>query len=575
MKKNYLLLIVLFICIAGKIHAQSPDWLWAKGMQDPAGTSGGSGMALARDAFGNIYTTGGFDGTIDFDPGPGVFLLTGGGAFITKLDSSGNFIWAKAMTGMCGFRSIALDDSCNIYVGGSLNDTADFDPGPGTFNLTSAGWSDICFAKYDSSGNFNWANRIGGISFDYCTTIIIGKGEVYIAGGFGNATVDFDPGPGTFYLTAAGNYCMYIAKFNSSGNFIWAKAAGAYNSWINSMAFDSTGSGDMYISGGFSFTVDFDMGAGVFNLTSVGATPLFAKSDIFICKLDSMGNFIWAKAMGGPGFDEAYSLAVNTYGDVYSTGYFNDSADFDPGAGTFNLTSHGGDDIFISKLDNSGNFIWTKAIGGIDYDASSSLALDLPGGEDVYFTGTFVDTVDFDPGAGVFNLTSDIFGDIYVARLDSAGNFVWAKQAGGAGTLESSMCIVLDAFGNAYTTGNFYGNTCTFGPFTLINTGTNNEIYIARLNAVISTGINEIIPFAKEIFIFPNPATNYFIITLEASNKSTGIIISDLNGKVMYSTAASGTQNIKVNTKDFAQGVYVVQIQTGEFLKMAKLIVAK
>ncbi len=415
MKNKYLLLIVIFICRAGNIHAQSPDWVWAKGMQDPAGTSGGAGMALVRDAFGNTYTTGGFDGTIDFDPGPGVFLLTGGGAFITKLDSSGNFIWAIAMTGMCGGRAIAVDDSCNIYVAGSFNDTVDFDPGPATYNLTPAGWADIFFAKFDSSGNFIWANRIGGISFDYCTSIIFGKGEVYIAGAFGNATVDFDPGPGTFYLTAAGNYCMYISKFNSSGNFIWAKAAGGYNSWISSMAFVPTGSGDMYITGGFSFTVDFDMSAGVFNLTSVGATPLFAKSDIFICKLDSMGNLLWAKGMGGPNFDEAYSLAINTTGDVYTTGYFTDSADFDPGLGTFNLTSNGVEDIFISKLDSSGNFTWAKAIGGIDYDNASSLALDLSGGEDIYTTGTFVDIVDFDPGAGVFNLTSDIFGDIFIS----------------------------------------------------------------------------------------------------------------------------------------------------------------
>ena len=110
-------------------------------------------------------------------------------------------------------------------------------------------------------------------------------------------------------------------------------------------------------------------------------------------------------------------------------GSFQGTADFDPGAGTFNLTSAGDYDIFISKLDSSGNFVWAKSLGGTGYDVSYGIALDSGG--NVYTTGSFSGTVDFDPGAGTFNLTSAGTGDIFVSKLDSNGNFVWARSLGG------------------------------------------------------------------------------------------------------------------------------------------------
>jgi len=576
MKTKYLLAIVAFICLSCNLRAQSPDWVWAKGMLNPAGAGDPNPAALARDAMGNIYATGGFTGTIDFDPGPGIFLLSGDGAFILKLDSSGNFIWAMALTGMVGMRSIALDDSCNIYVSGSINDTSDMDPGPGTYYLTSAGWSDICFAKFDSSGNFNWAHHIGGISFDYSSTIMLGKGEggrpeVYIAGSFGNATVDFDPGPGSFFLNAPGSYCMFVAKFSSSGDFLWAKAGGGYNSYITTMSFDPTASGAIYIAGTFTFTVDFDMGPGVLNLTAVGL------SDIFVSKIDSVGNFIWAKQMGGSDFDEAYSIAVNTSGDVYTTGYFNTGVDFDPGAGTYNLTSNGGDDIFISKLNSSGNFIWAKAIGGFDFDNGSSIALGKTGSEDPYVTGTFVDTVDFDPGPGVFNLNADdIFGDIYIVRLDSAGNLVWAKQAGGPNCLESSGPIVLDVAGNAYTTGKFFGDTVMFGPITLFNTGTNNEMYVARLDASVATGMNEVSSAPGVINIFPNPFSSFTTLQSSTIFKDATLTVYNIYGQQVKQLNHLNGQAITFYRDELTSGMYFIQMtQDAKIISAGNFIITE
>ena len=120
-------------------------------------------------------------------------------------------------------------------------------------------------------------------------------------------------------------------------------------------------------------------------------------------------------------------------GAIYTTGFFSATVDFDPGAGVFNLTSAGSGDIFISKLDASGNFVWAKQMGGIAYDKCYSIAIDTAGSGALYTTGVFEGTADFDPGAGTLNLTPAGQYDIFISKLDSSGNFVWAKRIGGTG----------------------------------------------------------------------------------------------------------------------------------------------
>jgi Beta-propeller repeat len=151
-------------------------------------------------------------------------------------------------------------------------------------------------------------------------------------------------------------------------------------------------------------------------------------------------NFSWAKSIGGTGGDTGNSIAVDALGNVYTTGIFINTVDFDPGAGVFNLTSVGGSNIFVSKLDASGNFVWAKSTGSGN-GISNSIAVDASGS--VYTTGSFNGTVDFDPGVGVFNLTSaGSDADIFVSKLDASGNFVWAKSVGAAGGSDSAVPLL-------------------------------------------------------------------------------------------------------------------------------------
>ena len=130
----------------------------------------------------------------------------------------------------------------------------------------------------------------------------------------------------------------------------------------------------------------------------------------------SAGDFVWAKSMSGTGADIAFSIFIDSSGNVYTTGYFTGTVDFDPGAGTSNLTSVGSTDIFISKLDSSGNFVWAKSMGGTGTDQANSISIDSS--SNIYTTGYFAGTVDFDPGAGTSNLTSASgSNDIFILKL--------------------------------------------------------------------------------------------------------------------------------------------------------------
>jgi hypothetical protein len=306
--------------------------------------------------------------------------------------------------------SIFVDGSGNVHTTGHFAGTADFDPGASTFNLTSAGSVDVFVSKLDSSGNFVWAVRWGGTSNDQGNSIILdGSGNVYTTGNF-QGTVDFDPGAGTFNISNAGLNDVFVSKVDSSGGFVWAvKLGGTLTEQGKGISVD--GLGNVYTTGNFSGTVDFDPSASTFNISAVGG-------DSFVSKLDPSGNFVWALKLGGTSFDEGLGIFVDGSGDVYTTGNFQDTADFDPRAGTFNLTSVGDSDVFVSKLDSSGGFVWAVRWGGTSADQGRGVFID--GSGNVYATGIFNSTVDFDPGAGTSNLTAAGGDDVFVSKLSQA-----------------------------------------------------------------------------------------------------------------------------------------------------------
>jgi uncharacterized repeat protein (TIGR01451 family) len=483
MKMKFTLNCLWFAIITNTVVAQTATFKWAKSI---GGTTADGGRSIALDASGNVYITGKFSGTVDFDPSSNIYNLSSSGSddiFMSKLDASGNFVWAKRMGGIDvdGGTSIVVDASGNSFVSGYFTGTADFDPGSASYNMTSVALSDIFITKLDASGNFVWAKRMGGTGGDQSLSLTQdSNGNLYTTGIY-TQTADFDPGTATFNLIPAGLSDIFISKLDATGNFVWARTLGG--SSIDEGYFISVDlSGNVYTTGRFNGTADFDPGAGIYNLTSGGS------GDVFVSKLNSSGDFVWAKRMGSTSDDCGRSLAIDETGNVYITGRFLGTVDFDPGIVISNFYSNGNEDVFISKLDPLGNFVWAKTIGGTGTDEALSITIDQSG--NVYSNGYFQGLVDFDPGLSYHNLMSSGSTDIFITKLDALGNFQWAKSFGGIGN-DYGHAIIIDLIGYVYTTGQFLSNV-DFNPsqssFDLISAGS-SDIFIHKMWQPLITGL--------------------------------------------------------------------------------------
>lgn len=367
---------------------------------------------IAIDAGGDVYATGWFAGTADFDPGGGTSNLTATGehsAFVVKLDSSGNFAWAKMLGGAGSSEGagIAVDANGNVYSAGTFSGETDFDPGAGVSNLTSAGDDDGYVSKLDSTGAFVWARLLGGPGNENAAGLALdAAGNVLTTGAF-EATADFDPGAGTANMTSAGASDVFVSKLDGAGNFVWARRfGGSASDYGHAVAVD--GNGNVHTTGSFAGSVDFDPGGGIVRLISDGS------DDAFVSKLSSQGVFVWAGRMGGADLQRGAAVAVDGSSNVYIAGMFQATADFDPGPGVFSLTAAGEGDAFVAKLASSGNFVWVRSMGGAPAEAGEGIAVS---GGDVYASGRFQGTGDFDPGAGVLNLTSAGDNDAFLLQL--------------------------------------------------------------------------------------------------------------------------------------------------------------
>ncbi len=473
-------LIILLLMFCGVTAATAQTLMWAKKM---GSTGADFGRATSFDGSGNVYTAGEFRGTADFDPGPVNQPLTSKGIqdiFISKLDANGNYLWARSIGGTNTdvAYGVAAAQNGDVYMTGSFQEASvDFDPGPLSFPLSSSGGTDIFVCKFKANGDFAWAVKIGGAGGDIGYKLVLDNNEnVYVTGSF-TGVVDFDPGGGTQNLGTAGVTAGFVLKLNSAGAYQWASNIGG-----GGIGIKLDNAGNILVTGSFSGTVDFNPGTAVNNLTAPGTA-----TDVFVCKLNPAGEYVWAVNMGGTGADVGYAIGVDRNNHVYTTGSFSGTADFNPGGGTNDLIAKGGTDVFISRLDASGNFVWAKSIGGAEADRGSSLTVDSD--DKLYIGGEYIGIVDFNPGSGVKSDTSwaccnGAFGysrDAFVLKLDNAGDFEWffgIKSQDGSEQLHS---INMDPDNNLYVTGSF-GATANFAPAPASDTliGASDDIFVAK-----------------------------------------------------------------------------------------------
>ena len=484
-KHSFLHSLSLMILLFGwNVADAQPSYNYANGLS--IGFSLSTDVITADDV-GNVYLTGFFSGTVDFDPSPGTTSLTSVGdedIFIAKYDTEGALLWAKAIAGQTAGNkgegwAITLDDNNNIYLAGRYAGTFDFDPSTSSsVNLSSVlGLNDIFMAKYDNNGNYKWAHSIGGSWVDEAHTIVIDPaGDLYISGIFGSSTVDFDPSSSTANLTKplmSTQDHMFIAKYDTAGNYIWAKNIGGGGDGAidpRSMAFDN--SNNLILSGFFKDLGDFDPAISTTNY-------LYAydsKIDIFLAKYDSNGNFIWAGNPSGKFFeDRTHSVAIDDNDNIYICGELRDTVDFDFSATTSNLiASAGTSDIFLVKYDASGNLVWAKSMQGpTGNQGASGLSIDQH--QHLVMTGWFDAKIDLDPSpapgdTAYLSTQSFVAIDSYIASYDTDGNYLWASRLGGSGLMSVviSNTVFLDENNNVYASGVYGPGKIDFDPDTAV-----------------------------------------------------------------------------------------------------------
>lgn len=459
----------LFIFISFfELHAQVPVFANAIG-----GITDDHAHRTTVDNSGNIIVTGRFTGLADFDPGPGVFNLTSTGLsdiFVAKYTATGAFIWAFKAGGTdrdAGY-GVAVDNQNNIYVTGYFRHIADFDPGAGTVNLVSnghfgfdPGWSgEIFVAKYTTNGNYVWAFSMGGstISDDGQEIVVDQQNNIIVTGFFSGDNIDFDPSPTSSFPMSGGGEEMFLAKYNSSGNFMWAKQMGTSsitNETIRQLDVDAVG--NIYVTGFFSGGADFDPGPGVafLNATSI--------HEGFVASYSPSGDYGWAYQFGGTGFNQGWSIDVEGNA-VYIAGVVQGSnIRFTAANGNRTLTTVGGNDAFFAKYSLTGNLLYVNSIAGTGneecYDIAASTTANC-----LYVTGIFQGTVDLAPGTQTANLTSSGGSDVLVGRYTLDGSYLAAFKIGSTG--EDFGFAVRLIGSDLLVNGSFMGTNVDFDPGT-------------------------------------------------------------------------------------------------------------
>jgi hypothetical protein len=536
---------------------------------------------------------------------------------------SANWVWALQGGGM-GFdhaRSVATDGSDNIFVLGDFNLTATF----GDDTLISAGSEDVYVAKYNSEGNLIWIEQIGGTEFDRGNGIATDNSNNCVVTGRFNGTIII----GDTSLISNGYNDIFVAKYDSEGNFLWVEQAGG-TGFDRGNRIKTDDLGNIVVTGRFETTAFFgdtslssfgtedifvakydaagsllwvnqaggtavDRGQGIAtdasgntivtgrfgDIASFGDTMLtsLGSIDIFVAKYDIDGNLLWVQQAGGDGWDRGLSIETDNLGNIVVTGEFEFTATF----GDTSLICKGYRDIFVAKYDSDGNFLWAEQAGGTGWDCGFGAEIFSFGNS--VATGVFEETAFF----GDTSLTSAGWGDIFVIEYDNDGNLLWVNQAGGGGH-NLGESIAIDGDDNIVVSGEF-ADTVTFGETTLVSAG-GKDMYVAKLERII-VDVQSQSSLLKEFWLYQNypnpynPVTKikyqipelcfvtlkvYDILGREVTtlvNEEKPIGSYDVEFSAIGGSASGG------DAYNLSSGIYFYRLQAGDFFQTKKMILLK
>jgi hypothetical protein len=603
MKKIFILAI--FIFCSQKIFSQAPNFIWAKNL---SGNQDEHARQMVVDAIGNVYCIGTFESIVDFDPSPAITNFASNGLsdiFLLKLDSSGHLIWVKAIgsTGYDAAISIGFANNSELIISGYFSATVDLDPGPGVSNHTSLGGWDYFVSKFDTSGNFIWTYTVGSAGTENTLDAIILGQSIYVCGIYGGngfltklnqsgtqlwtkslsgnggssivsidadadgnlysfgefgGTTDFDFGNLAYPLTVPtiAGHLNFILKTDTNGVFKWVKTFGKSDSYQRAYAHKVNNQGDIFVTGFFSDSIDADMGNAVHMLYSNGG------QDAYVIRYDSSGAYQWSASYGAANYDMGYSINLDQNNDVYVCGMFLHTVDFDPGIGTYNLSSLAqSNNMYVLKLAYNGNFVWAKAIRSQSTVWPFNIQNDNIG--NVYISGYYTGSTDFDPDPnGTYNLSST-GTDAFIEKLGQCN--IQAVITNNLGNLTA----------NAATT--YQWLRCGDSSFTLIP-GATNQIYVpgvsggyavvVSINGCIDTSdcFNYTAPNGINIIkegkysIVPNPATGLVEISTNDFDIQQINIFNQIGQKLQVLIYESNKRQVTFDVGSIPKGVYFLQL---------------
>jgi hypothetical protein len=557
------ILFFALLFISRIVYAQTPNFVWAKGF---GGLENENVSSVATDINGNVFMTGYFlSDTLNFDSlslsntnqNTSSFTYLKSDIFIAKFDNEGNTLWAKNARGNKYDTSMAmsLDYDGNVIVTGTFNsDTLYFDsislihsvPNP-----NSNAVSDFFIVKFDTFGNVLWAKSTykaiaNSIAVDLNNNVFV-SGSYYVT-----TFLVLD----SITINGQGSNDIFLAKYNESGNLIWAKSIGGTSSdWDKAVTTDM--SGNVFLTG---YTQSSTL--------SIDTMSLEMTCRTFIAKFNTNGDLTWAINAANSGSIDAKSITTDLNGNLILVGGFH-SATVNFGSITLtnfvtnpSIANDNKNDVLIAKYDGFSNLLWAKSAGAIDHDIAKSVFID--GSDHIYVTGDFSYQLIFGP----FNLTEISWENLFVLKLDASGNSLWLKSALKANA--SAICV--DNDNNAFIIGS-YDHNANFDSITLIaNPSYYTNIFLTKLD--ITTGVEEIGNTIEQV-IYPNPFTSTTTFQSKSTLKNaTAIIYNSLGQEVKQIKNISGNTFI-IERDNLHAGLYFINLAEGnKIFATEKLVIS-
>jgi hypothetical protein len=324
-----------------------------------------------------------------------------------------------------------------------LSGSADLDPGAPALSIGEG----VLIETISTTGSISeWLHLPGSLVIS--TLVRDLDQNTYVLGAH-DAFADLQVGPVEYTTSYAKG--IFLVKYDPFYNVVWMKefpdmVVGGFDLLTNNVQYPNhftlDASGNIYITGSFGGTIDFDPNGGIVNLTNTG------QDDAFLLKLDNSGNFQWVISYPGFAYSHGSRVTVDSAGNPIVVGTFNSNIDVDPSIGIQTLSANGAE-LFVCKYTPAGGLLWAREIGETgSYTYGHKITCDLA--DNVFIQGSFSNQIDADPGAGTKTLNSGGADNILFEKLDSSGNFVWANVIHSTGYSGGSSAFTVDAFGNVY-----------------------------------------------------------------------------------------------------------------------------